>query len=70
MSEASKDLEAASGGDVPTADETLAATAREVGEAARNARRALESNVRRDPLRGVFIAAGVGFLAAVLAKRI
>jgi len=70
MSEASKDLEKTTGGDVPTADATLAATAREVGETARNARDALEAEVRHDPLRAVFIAAGVGFLAAVLAKRL
>jgi ElaB/YqjD/DUF883 family membrane-anchored ribosome-binding protein len=70
MSEASKDLEAKTGGGVPTSDETIAATVREVAETAQSARGAIEDRMRQDPLRAVFVAAAVGLLAAILAKRL
>ena len=70
MSEASRELEQKTGGDVPTADETIAATADEVAETVSSHRRNLEAGIRRDPLRSVFIAAGIAFVSAILAKRL
>ena len=70
MSEASRELEQKTGGGVPTADETIAATADEVAETIGNQRRNLEAAIRRDPLRSLFIAAGIGFVSAILAKRL
>ena len=70
MSEASRELEQKAGGDVPTAAKTIAATADEVAETVSSQRRNLEAGIRRDPLRSVFIAAAIGFVAAILAKRL
>ena len=70
MSEASRELEQKTGGNVPTADVTIAATADEVAETITDQRRNLEAGIRRDPLRSVFIAAGIGFVSAILAKRL
>jgi ElaB/YqjD/DUF883 family membrane-anchored ribosome-binding protein len=70
MSEASRELEKKTGGDVPTADETIAATADEVVETAGRHRQNFEAGIRRDPLRSVFIAAGIGFVSAILLRRL
>ena len=70
MSEASRELEQKTGGDVPTADETIAATADEVAETVSSQRQNIEAGIRREPLRSVFIAAGIGFVSAVLARRL
>jgi ElaB/YqjD/DUF883 family membrane-anchored ribosome-binding protein len=70
MSEASRELERKTGGDVPTAGEAIAATAHEVVETAGRQRENLEAGIRRDPLRSVFIAAGIGFVSAIVLKRL
>jgi ElaB/YqjD/DUF883 family membrane-anchored ribosome-binding protein len=70
MSEASRELKQKTGGDMPTADETIAATADEVAETVSSQRRNLEAGIRRDPLRSVFIAAAMGFVSAIVAKRL
>ena len=70
MSEASRELEQKTGGDVPTADETIAATADEVVETVGRQREAFEVRIRRDPLRSVFIAAGIGFVSAIVLSRL
>ena len=70
MSKASDKLEAETEGDVPTADEVIAATGAEASEVVRRTRAQLESGIRGDPLRSVAIAAGVGFLAAVVLRRL
>ena len=69
MSKASEDLEKRTEGDVPTAGEVASATAAEAAEAARGIRSELEVGIKRDPLRSIAIAAGVGFVAALLARR-
>ena len=56
--------------DVPTPGETIAATADEVAETVSSQRRNLEAGIRRDPLRSVFIAAAIGFVSAIVAKRL
>ena len=70
MSKASDKLEAETEGDVPTADEVIAATGAEASEVVRRTRAQLEAGIRGDPLRGVAIAAGAGFLAAVVLRRL
>lgn len=70
MSEASRELERKTGGDVPTADETIAATADEVAETVTSQRQNLEAGIRRDPLRSVLIAAAIGFVSAIVSKRL
>ena len=69
MSKASEELEQKTDGDVPTADELTAATVKEVGETIRRQRRQIEAGIRRDPLRSFAIAAGAGFVAALVARR-
>ena len=70
MSKASDELEQKTEGDVPTAGEVLAATTKEAADAVRDQRRQLEEGIRNDPLRSVAIAAGVGFLGALLLRRL
>jgi ElaB/YqjD/DUF883 family membrane-anchored ribosome-binding protein len=70
MSKASDKLEAQTEGDVPTAREVVAATGAEASEAVRQTRARLEAGIRSDPLRSVAIAAGAGFLAAVVLRRL
>ena len=70
MSKASDELEQNTEGDVPTAGEVLAATTKEAADAVRDQRRQLEAGIRNDPLRSVAIAAGVGFLGALLLRRL
>ena len=70
MSKASEELEQKTDGDVPTADEVITATAEEAGETINRKRRQIEAGIRRDPLRSVAIAAGAGFLAALVARRL
>ena len=70
MSKASDELEQNTEGDVPTAGEVLAATTKEAADAVRDQRRELEAGIRNDPLRSVAIAAGVGFLGALLLRRL
>jgi hypothetical protein len=69
VSKASEELEEKTEGDVPTADEVIAATADEVTETAAKQRIMLDAAIRRDPLRSVAFAAGAGFLAAIIARR-
>lgn len=70
MSKASDDLEQKTEGDVPTAGEVLAATTQEAADAVRSQRRQIEAAIRDDPLRSVAIAAGVGFLVALVLRRL
>ncbi len=70
MSKAADDLEAETGGDVPTPDELIAATGAEAVEVVQEQRAKLEAAIRDDPLRSVAIAAGAGFVAALLLRRI
>ena len=70
MSKASDELEKKTEGDVPTADEVIAATAKEAAETVRTQRQHLEAGIRSDPLRSVAIAAGVGFLTALVLRRL
>ena len=70
MSKASDELEQNTEGDMPTAGEVLAATTKEAADAVRDQRRELEAGIRNDPLRSVAIAAGVGFLGALLLRRL
>lgn len=70
MSKASEELEKQTDGDVPTAGEVASATADEAAEAIQGTRHEIESGIRRDPLRSAAIAAGVGFLAAVVLRRL
>jgi hypothetical protein len=70
MSKASDKLEAETRGDVPTADEVIAATGEEVVETVQRQRARLEAGIRGDPLRGVAIAAGAGFVAALVLRRL
>ena len=70
MSKASRELEQKTGGDVPTADETIAATADEVAATVGRHREDFEVRIRRDPLRSVFIAAGVGFVSAIVLRHL
>jgi ElaB/YqjD/DUF883 family membrane-anchored ribosome-binding protein len=70
MSKASEELEQKTDGDVPTADEVMTATGKEAGETLRRQRRQIEASIRRDPLRSVAIAAGAGFVAALVARRL
>ena len=70
MSKASDKLEAQTEGDVPTTEEVIAATGAEASEAARQTRAELEAGIRSDPFRSVAIAAGAGFLAAVVLRRL
>ena len=70
MSKASDELENRTGGDVPTADEVIAATGQETADAIRAQRLEIERGIRRDPLRSVAIAAGIGFMAALLFRRL
>ena len=70
MSKASDKLEAQAEGDVPTADEVIAATGAEATEAVRQTRAQLEAGIRNDPLRSLAIAAGAGFLGALVLRRL
>jgi hypothetical protein len=70
MSEASKQLERKSEGDVPTANEVIAATAKEAGETLRKHQDHLQAAIRSDPLRAAGFAAGVGFIAALVLRRL
>lgn len=70
MSKASEELEQQTQGDVPTADQVAAATADEAAEALQTQRAAVEARVRRDPLRSVFVAAGIGFGIALALRRL
>ena len=70
MSEASEELKKETGGDVPTPDQVIAATAEEAADTAWREYASLQAGIRREPLRSVFIAAGVGYLAALLARRL
>ena len=70
MSKASDKLEQKTEGDVPSADEVIAATTEEAGEAVRRQRRQVEADIRANPLRSVAIAAGVGFLAALVLRKL
>ena len=70
MSKASEGLEQKTDGDVPTASEVVAATTEEATDAVRRQRKQIEAGIRADSLRSVAIAAGVGFLAAVILRRI
>ena len=70
MSKASDKLEAETDGDVPTADEVIAATGAEASEVVQRKRAQLEAGIRGDPLRSVAIAAGAGFVAAVVLRRL
>jgi ElaB/YqjD/DUF883 family membrane-anchored ribosome-binding protein len=70
MSKASEELEQKTDGDVPTADEVIAATAKEAGETIRTQHEHLEAGIRGDPLRAVALAAGAGFVAALLLRRL
>jgi ElaB/YqjD/DUF883 family membrane-anchored ribosome-binding protein len=69
VSKASDELEEKTEGDVPAADEVVAATAKEVSEITETQHARFDAAIRRDPLRSIAIAAGVGFLAAILARR-
>ena len=69
MSKASDELEQKADGDVPTAGEVLAATTKEAADAIGSQRRQLEAGIRDDPLRSVAIAAGAGFVVALLLRR-
>ena len=55
---------------MPTAGEVIAATTDEATDAVHRQRRKIEAVIRADPLRSVAIAAGVGFLAAVILRRL
>ena len=70
MRKASDDLEQKAEGDVPTAGEVLAATTQEAADAVRGQQRQIEAAIRDDPLRSVAIAAGVGFLVALVLRRL
>ena len=70
MSKASDELEQNSEGDVPTAGEVLGATTQEAADAVRSRRRQIEAGIRDDPLRSVAIAAGAGFLVALVLRRL
>ena len=70
MSKASDELEKKTEGDVPTADEVVAATAKEAAETVGIQHQHLEAGIRGDPLRSVAIAAGVGFIAALILRRL
>ena len=70
MSKASEKLEEQTQGDVPTPGEVIGATADEAGESLRRQRRQIEAGIRGDPLRAVAMAAGAGFLAAIVLRRI
>jgi hypothetical protein len=70
VSKASNQLEEKTEGDVPTADEVIAATANEVAETVHKQRVSLEADIRQDPLRSIAVAAGAGLLAAIVARRL
>ena len=70
MSKAPDELEQKTEGDVPSADEVIAATTEEAADAVRRQRRQIEADIRADPLRSVAIAAGVGFLIALVLRRL
>jgi ElaB/YqjD/DUF883 family membrane-anchored ribosome-binding protein len=70
MSKASDKLESQTEGDVPTADEVIAATGAEASEAVQRTRAQLEAGIRGDPLRSVAMAAGAGFLVALVLRRL
>ena len=70
MSKASDRLEAQTEGEVPTADEVIAATGAEASEGVQRVRAQLEAGIRSDPLSSVALAAGAGFLAAVVLRRL
>ena len=55
---------------MPTADETMAAIAGEVVETVDRQRENFEAGIRRDPLRSVFIAAGIGLVSAIVLRRL
>jgi ElaB/YqjD/DUF883 family membrane-anchored ribosome-binding protein len=51
-----------------TADELIAATGQEVSDAAHNQYDRVLASIRREPLKGVAIAAGVGFVLALILR--
>ena len=69
MSEASEEMKAETHGEVPTLEQTAAATAQEVADAVGYQRERLETAIASDPLRAIGVAAVAGFLLAVLARR-
>ena len=69
MSTASDELEQKTDGEVPTVDHVIAATADEAAQAVRGKQAQFEAKIRGEPLRSVAIAAGAGFLAAILLRR-
>jgi ElaB/YqjD/DUF883 family membrane-anchored ribosome-binding protein len=70
MSKASDELERKVDGDVPTADEVVTATGKEAADSIRTQHAHLEARIRDDPLRAVAVAAGAGFVAALLLRRL
>ena len=70
MSNASDKLEQQTDGDVPTIDQVIAATADEAARTVRRKRAEFEANIKGQPLRSVAVAAGAGFLAAILLRRL
>ncbi len=70
MSKPSDDLEQQTQGEIPRADQVVAATAEEAADAVNAKRAELERAIRRDPLQSMAIAAGIGFVAALLLRRI
>jgi ElaB/YqjD/DUF883 family membrane-anchored ribosome-binding protein len=51
-----------------TADELIAATGQEVSDAAHQQYDRVLASIRREPLKGVAIAAGVGFVLALILR--
>ena len=51
-----------------TADELIAATGQEVSDAAHDQYDRVLAGIRREPLKGVAIAAGVGFVLALILR--
>jgi ElaB/YqjD/DUF883 family membrane-anchored ribosome-binding protein len=70
MSKASDKLKSETEGDVPNADEVIGATGAEATEAVRQTRAQLQAGIRSDPLRSLAIAAGAGFLGALVLRRL
>lgn len=52
-----------------TPDELIAATGQEVAQTTRDQFERTMAAIRRDPLKGVALAAGLGFLASVIVRR-
>ena len=69
MSKASEELEQKTKGEVPAVDQVIAATADEAAQTVRGKQAQFEAVIIGDPLRSVAVAAGAGFLAAILLRR-